>query len=342
MKAKLFFILFTCNILNAQVIDVITGLSASGMSNLAVHNNYIYFNSFVEKKIYRFDHTHTTPIIELIYTFNENPNFMYVNNDILYVGVESPYKTYKIDLLSSTLQPLQIATIAGPMAQINNNLFIGQYVAGKISKLNLSTNIVTDVLLGFKPNFFSMSGNEIYFTSNYTNQLYKFDSNTNTTETILSNLDYVSGIVFKNNFLYVCESMSNSISFYKQPNYDFGNLLQLPLNSWPNGNLIVGDYLFFIQTSAGKISKFQLESALSSNVFNENINKVTVYPNPSNGIFNLKSNNELKNAKVYDLKGNLIINSKIENNKINLSNFSNGSYVLEIDEQLTKMTIIKK
>ena len=340
MKSKLFFLLFMGNIISAQVADVITNLSAAGVSNLTSNGEYVYFNSFVEKKVYRFNHTQLVPTVELVYAFNENPNFLYVKNNILYVGVESPYKTYKIDLLSSSL-PLQIANIAGPMAQIGNDLFIGQYVAGKISKLNLDSNTITDVLLGIKPNFFTLNNNEIYFTSNYTNQLYKFDSNNNTAEVILSNLNYVSGIVFKENLLYICESMSNSISFYTQPEYQLGNLVQLAQNSWPNGNIIVNDNLYFIQTSAGKISKIPLNSSLNNNSYNNTANQsIVIYPNPATDLINIKSNHNHTNYTIFNNKGIIVQNSGISNNEINISSLSTGVYTLFLDNH--SKTFIKE
>ncbi|MEQ3690655.1 MAG: T9SS type A sorting domain-containing protein [Flavobacterium sp.] len=334
MKIKLLFLLFVCNLISAQVVDVITNLNAAGVSNLTSHNNYIYFNSFLQKKVYRFDYTQALPITELVYTFNENPNFMYVNNGILYVGVESPYKTYKIDLSSNNFQPIQIANIAGPMAQIGNDLFIGQYVAGKISKVDLTSNAITDVLSGYKPNFFTLNNNEIYFTSNHTNQLYKFNSSNSTTDVILTNLDYVSGIVFKDNLLFICESMSNSISFYTQPEYQIASLVQLAPNSWPNGNVIVNNDLYFIQTSAGKISKIPLNSTLNNDShYNVSNQPIVLYPNPATDLLQIKSTNSsnFTNYKIFDNKGVLVQTSNLSDNKINISNLSSGIYTLYLD-----------
>ena len=340
MKAKLLFLLFMCNILTAQVVDVITNLNAAGVSNLTYKDNYIYFNAYSQKKIYRFDYTLPSPVPELVYTFNENPNFMYVSNNILYVGVESPYKTYKIDLSSSIIQPILIANIAGPMAQLGNELFIGQYVAGKISKLNLTTNTISDVILGFKPNFFTLKGDEIYFTSNHTNTLYKFNSTCNTPETLLSNLDYVSGIVFKDDILYICESMNNSISYYTQPEYRLDSLVQLAPSSWPNGNLIINDNLFFIQTSAGKISKIPLNTALSNNSYNTTNQSIVIYPNPATDLITIKSNDNHTNYKIFDNKGIIVQNSALSNNEINIANLSTGVYTLFLDNY--SKTFIKK
>lgn len=332
MKAKLLFLLLASSIVSAQVVDVITNLNSAGVSNMTSHDNFIYYNSYTQKKVYRFDCTLASPELELVITLNENPNFMYVSNNILYVGVESPYKTYKIDLTNTNFQAIQIANIAGPMAQIGNDLFIGQYVAGKISKVNLTSYSVTDVLIGYKPNFFALDNNEIYFTSNYTNQLSKFNPNDNSVNVILSNLDYVSGIVFKENLLFICESMSNSISFYTQPEYRISSFVQLAPNSWPNGNLIVNDDLYFIQTSAGKISKVPLNSALNNNSYNISNTSFVMYPNPTSDLLQIKSDINFTNYKIYDQKGLLVQNSILENNTIKVSGLSSGIYTLYLDD----------
>lgn len=333
-------VIMMTNINFGQVIDVITNYNSAGITNLAYKDNYIYFTAYSNKKVYKFDHTSTTPTVELVFQFNENPNFIYINNNILYVGVESPYKTYKIDLSLPNTQPIVIATIAGPMAQINNDLYIGQYVAEKISKINLSTHAITDVLTYYKPNFFALKNNELYFTSNTANSLFKYDSTTNTVTTILSGLNYASGIVLNDENLFICESSGNSISYYSLPNFQAVSNIQLPPSSWPNGITIINDQLFFIQTVSGKISKVDLNS-LNNSPLNTNINikyseKLTLYPNPSDGLINIKSDIQFEKGQIFDLKGNLVSNLNIQNNQLDISNLATASYILNIDGQKIK------
>lgn len=343
MKTKLFLIAFLLitTLSNSQVIDVISNFNTAGITNLVHKGNYIYFTAYSHKKVYKFDYNSTTPTVELVYQFNENPNFIYIKGDILFVGVESPYKTYKIDLTVQNIQPIEIATIAGPMAQINNDLFIGQYVAEKISKINLSTNIKSDVLLNVKPNFFALLNEELYFTSNSTNTLNKFNCATNSATTTLSGLNYASGIVLNNDNLFICESSGNTISYYSLPNYQMTSNIQLPPSSWPNGITIVNDYLYFIQTVSGKISKVALNTlntnALSDAEFTKSTETVSVYPNPTNGIINIKSENQIDKVEIYDLKGNMVLNPKLSNNQIDASILSNGTYVMYADNKPTKI-----
>jgi hypothetical protein len=120
--------------------------------------------------------------------------------------------------------------------------------------------------------------------------------------------------------------------------------IQLPPSSWPNGITIVNDHLYFIQTVSGKISKVALNT-LNNIVLDvkSNINRsesLVVYPNPSNGIINLKSEIQFHEGQIYDLKGNLVSNLNIQNNQIDISNLNTATYLLSVNGQTTK--IIKK
>ncbi len=332
MKTKLLLLLLVTNFVFCQVTDVLTNFNSAGLSNLTFRSNYIYFNSYVEKKVYRFDYTLTNPIVELVYQFSENPNFVYIENDNLFVGVENPFKTYKIDLNSDDLNAQFLANVAGPMIQINNDLYIGQYSVSKIVKIDLTTSVQTNLLVGYKPNFFTVCENKLYFTSNYTNTLYKYDVNSGTLDTVLSNLNYASGIVMNEELLFICESSASSISIYSNPSFQFQTLVQLQPNSWPNGVVLIGNDLFFVQTIAGKISKMPINTFLGNSSFLEPDPKIKIYPNPTVEVINIDSKYTFEKYRIYNNEGKLIQKSKITNNKINVSELSKGQYVLMLDK----------
>lgn len=81
----------------------------------------------------------------------------------------------------------------------------------------------------------------------------------------------------------------------------------------------------------------------------------TIYPNPSDGIVNIKVNSStnINNPKIviYSMNGMLIYESKFENNQnhfeksLPLQNLSNGIYLLSLvsnQEKITKKLIINK
>ena len=333
MKTKLLLLLLLTNFVYSQVTDVLTNYNSAGISNLTYKDNFIYFNSYVEKKIYRFDYTQTNPTVELVYQFSENPNFVFVKNDILYVGVENPYQTYKINLASDNFYTTPVANVAGPMVQINDDdLYIGQYAASKIVKVNLTTLQQSDVLVGYKPNFFTVYNNKLFFTSNYTNALYKYDASTGNLDTVLNNLNYASGIVMNDTSFYICESAASSISWYTNPDFQFESMVQLPANSWPNGSIIIDNELFFVQTIAGKISKMTINTTLSTTHFANQESKIMIYPNPSSDTIKVESLYAFDTYQIYDMQGKLIENKEMNNNSINISNLSKGKYILALDK----------
>lgn len=72
--------------------------------------------------------------------------------------------------------------------------------------------------------------------------------------------------------------------------------------------------------------------SINSNSLNDNL-KVTIYPNPSSGNFNIKSLDRMSNVDIYDVNGVLIFKSKIDNKNFKINNFnvSKGMYIVNIN-----------
>lgn len=72
-------------------------------------------------------------------------------------------------------------------------------------------------------------------------------------------------------------------------------------------------------------------------------NKVTVYPNPTKGILNLKAQSVLDRVSIYDLNSRLLsseqLNMESFEHQINLESLSEGIYFLEVKSGNTKQTI---
>ena len=78
-------------------------------------------------------------------------------------------------------------------------------------------------------------------------------------------------------------------------------------------------------------------SSLTIDDFNHT-NDFTIYPNPTNDLININSinNQSLTSVKVYDLSGKMLIEST--DNKISVSNLSNGLYLLKIMTETGEIT----
>ena len=72
-----------------------------------------------------------------------------------------------------------------------------------------------------------------------------------------------------------------------------------------------------------------------------------LYPNPAKDFITITSNaqNEIATVQVFDLLGKEVINTKIQNNRLNVSNLSKGMYILKINSVngngITKKVIIE-
>lgn len=86
--------------------------------------------------------------------------------------------------------------------------------------------------------------------------------------------------------------------------------------------------------SYGEVHDYTVNIVASLGINNiELIKNFNVYPNPSNGIFNIKSDFNNTNYKIYDILGKEVANGilSIGNNSINISRYNDGIYILNID-----------
>ncbi|MFD2727609.1 BNR-4 repeat-containing protein [Hyunsoonleella rubra] len=84
--------------------------------------------------------------------------------------------------------------------------------------------------------------------------------------------------------------------------------------------------------------EFELKSALSTSDFN--IQKVLVYPNPSEGVFNIKSNIQNLRYNLLNIQGQIIQRGRVSKSKVDFSNHTQGIYFLELSNESNRL--IKK
>lgn len=129
-------------------------------------------------------------------------------------------------------------------------------------------------------------------------------------------------------------------------NYSEIVLPTLPPNQWVN--LVISQNILISSNLRLKFSKVNTTGTQGSislddititsptlGVDSNSIKVCQVYPNPTNSIVYL-STNSIKNIKVYNTLGNLVIDKTITN-LFDMSNLSNGIYLCEITENGNKI-----
>ncbi|GGG47434.1 hypothetical protein GCM10010976_18570 [Bizionia arctica] len=86
-----------------------------------------------------------------------------------------------------------------------------------------------------------------------------------------------------------------------------------------------------------------------STIFSENCslsitdfyyNAITTFPNPTKNELTINSNLIIESIKIYSTTGRLVLNTKLQSNKIDLSNLNSGIYFIKFQSQ--NKTITKK
>lgn len=72
-------------------------------------------------------------------------------------------------------------------------------------------------------------------------------------------------------------------------------------------------------------------TALSTNDFEANDLKFSLYPNPANDIVSIDLENEIKTVEVYSLQGQKVLSSKEK--QVNISNLSKGIYMVRVEDE---------
>ncbi len=76
------------------------------------------------------------------------------------------------------------------------------------------------------------------------------------------------------------------------------------------------------------------------------ISKISIYPNPSTGIVNLKNTNGIVSVRIFDLNGRNVFTTNVSDNQVDLSNLKDGLYIMNVESEKAskylKLVINKK
>jgi hypothetical protein len=83
--------------------------------------------------------------------------------------------------------------------------------------------------------------------------------------------------------------------------------------------------------SNGKVVEKAIEVNTSTTLGTGDFQKLelAIYPNPVSDVLNIRTEDEVLSVNIYDVSGKTI-NARVENNQINVSNFINGMYIINV------------
>tara|TARA_R110002033_G_scaffold1389_1_gene12257 strand:- start:4687 stop:6921 length:2235 start_codon:yes stop_codon:yes gene_type:complete len=110
------------------------------------------------------------------------------------------------------------------------------------------------------------------------------------------------------------------------PAIDTGNNNELPINIVLD---LLGNQRVFNTTVDMGAYEFG-SSSLGVSDFETSLDKIKLYPNPTSGILNIQMKLPIKNAIVYNLQGQKVIESSTI--KLDVSNLSSGMYIIKIED----------
>jgi hypothetical protein len=91
-----------------------------------------------------------------------------------------------------------------------------------------------------------------------------------------------------------------------------------------------------VKTPTITIDELNISLTTPSLSFKQNeISGLNMYPNPvSNGNLHITSNsNSAKSVSIFDVLGRQVLNAKVSNNTVNVSNLKGGAYIVKINEE---------
>lgn len=130
----------------------------------------------------------------------------------------------------------------------------------------------------------------------------------------------------------------NDVNFDTQIPTDFAGRIMTIQNTivgyeW-NSNGTTNDFQSNIEKFTANIIAFLSDNTITLSTDKSELNAITVYPNPANNyLIVTKGNIDNLSLNLYDLNGKIVLNKKIDNNPINISNLSSGLFFAEIKDE---------
>ena len=153
----------------------------------------------------------------------------------------------------------------------------------------------------------------------------------------LESLESVTGQTFS---IKLCSSISNFKGLENLASFD-GNYFTIIDNRNLNDVTGLDCYFFTEEFRNGVIDYYSVQSSLNQSIYDHCgilisskddfiNNNIHIYPNPTHNNISIDSPKNIEQIDIYDLLGRLSKQIKSDYNSIDLSEFSSGSYILQI------------
>ncbi|MBC3758657.1 BNR-4 repeat-containing protein [Hyunsoonleella sp. SJ7] len=111
-------------------------------------------------------------------------------------------------------------------------------------------------------------------------------------------------------------------------------------NTIPNVSLIQGENVIRLEQVSSLSSEpdkleLYLKTPLSIDALDQD--DIAIYPNPSEGVFNIQSNAQNLKYNLLNIQGQIIQRGKVSHSKVDFSNHAQGIYFLELSNEINKL-----
>ena len=235
----------------------------------------------------------------------------------------------------------------------NHTLFEGHLNANQIDSIgyiDISTNNLSYLDSIYKGLITIPSTNTLNIAINNSIPIYNHFDSLQTNHRIFNlNVNGIIGIHLGVN--YKIDATNNNLQFkydslllqgYTQANA-ISNITNNQALDFTLASLNNGQIMFSMQPNSIQLFQFVIPEILSVSEFIKEINTL-VFPNPTNGIFEIKSKQRIGKIKITDINGKVIKTAKSNKNRItiNLLNYSSGVYFIHFVKINKTVKIIRK
>ena len=323
----------------AQLTDVVTsGLVAP--FDVVIEGNDAFIVEFQGNTISRIDITDANPTLENVVTGIASPTTLLFDNDDVYIAQVNGLITRReaSDLTSNQTTIASGLTTPVSLVRSGDFLYFSEFQGARIGRINLANNnTVETVIAGLNfPEQMALIDDQLYITISGSGSIGRININDANPqlEIITTGLNTPAGIVASGDTIFVTEFVTNG-SIFNINTADANPVATELVNGLDNpfGIALGDDALFVVQNGSNRLSRYDGDLLNITDI--NQINDLSIYPNPSTGSFQISGleNITVASATIYDITGKKVQSitpqSILENN-INVAGLTRGTYILTI------------